>query len=102
MEAIDLNLPLCHLDNNPPAYRLPAFRSSKLRTENAQKKKSDALSEQMRVGGKICGKIACNVAPIQRHPTKPLFAEIGQPRRTLQQVVRPEPCQAAKSRLQAA
>src|ERR1700716_818189 len=102
MEAVGLNLALRLLENNPPAHRLPAFRSSKLRTENAQKKQSHTLSEQMCVGRKICGKIAFNVAPMQRQPTKPLSAEIGQPRRALQQAIRPEPGQAAESLLQAA
>src|SRR5258707_12642806 len=56
----------------------------------------------MRIRRKICGEIAFNVAPVQGQPTKPLFAEIGQSGRALQQVISPEPGQAAESSLQAA
>src|SRR5258708_12640398 len=56
----------------------------------------------MRVRRKICGEIAFNVAPVQGQPSTPLFAEIGQSGRALQQVISPEPGQAAESSLQAA
>src|SRR5712671_572256 len=102
MEAVGLNLPLSLLENNPPAHRLPACRRVKLRTQNAEKEKSYALPEQVCIWRKVCRKIALNVAPMQGQATKPLFAEVGQSGRALQQVISPEPGQAAETGLQAA
>src|ERR1700722_10176142 len=96
VKSVQSDLPGRLLQNDLPPEPFPVLGGGQFRTQDSQEKQGNAFSKQVRVGREIGREVAFDISAMQRQTAEPFISEIRHSRRSLQQVIRPEPRKAAK------